>query len=36
MKKRFYFLLVALLWCGAITSAMSQNKTKPQAKPTAS
>jgi uncharacterized cupredoxin-like copper-binding protein len=34
MRKRFYFLLVALLWCGVITSAMSQNKTKAQPKPT--
>jgi hypothetical protein len=35
MRKQFYFLLAALLWCGITTSAMSQSKTMPQAKPTA-
>ena len=34
MRKRFYFLLAALLWCGVTTSAMSQTTTKTQSKPT--
>jgi len=33
MKKQFYLALVALLWCGVITSAWSQVKPKPNAQP---
>jgi hypothetical protein len=32
MRRLFYFLLAALLWCGVTTSAMSQAKSKPQPK----
>jgi hypothetical protein len=35
MRKRFYFLFAALLWCGLTTSALSQSKKKPQPKPVA-
>jgi hypothetical protein len=33
MRKQFYFLFAALLWCGLSTPAWSQNKSKPQTKP---
>src|SRR5688500_196341 len=33
MRKPFYFLFAALLWCGLSTPAWSQNKSKPQTKP---
>jgi hypothetical protein len=32
MRKQFYFLLAALLWCGVTTAAMSQSKKTPQSK----
>jgi hypothetical protein len=33
MRKQFYCLLAALLWCGATTSVMSQSKKPTQPKP---
>jgi hypothetical protein len=33
MRKQFYFLFAALLWCGLTTSALSQNRNKTQSKP---